>query len=53
MGACVKIHKEGGDATFIQKRLRWRSLAVMLYLRNTAKLATMQSKLIDNASNNK
>ena len=52
VGACVKIHEEGGDATFIQTRLRWRSLAFMLYLRNTAKLATMQSKLIDNASNN-
>ena len=52
VGACVKIHEEGGDATFIQTRLRWRSLAFMLYLRNTAKLATMQSKLIDNANNN-
>ena len=53
VGACVKIHEEGGDATFIQPRLRWRSLAFMLYLRNIEKLATMQNKLIDNASNNK
>ena len=53
VGTCVKMNEEGGDATLIQTRLRWRSLAFMLYLHNTAKLATMQRKLIDNASNNK
>ena len=52
VGAYVKLHEEGGDTTFIQTRLRWNSLAFMLYLRNTEKLAIMQSKLIDNASNN-
>ena len=41
VGACVKIHEEGGDATFIQTRIRCRSLAFMFCLRNTAKLATI------------
>ena len=52
VGAYVKNYERGCDSTFIQTRLRWRSLAFTYYLRNTEKLATIQSKIIDNPSNN-
>lgn len=52
VGTCVRIQKKDVDSNFIQISLRWCSLAFMLYLRNVAKLTTLQSKLIDNANNN-
>ena len=41
VGACVKICEDVGGVAFIQIRIRWFSLAFMLYLHNTAKLVTL------------
>ena len=49
---CVKIHEKDGNSIFIWTHPRWNSLVFKLYLREVTKLATIQSKLIDNASNN-
>lgn len=46
VGACVLLHESGAAPLFIQKRLRWRSLAFQMYLRNTASLASSHASLL-------
>ena len=47
VGACVLLHALGFTAEQIQFLLRWRSLAFMTYLRNTALLAITQAAAFD------
>ena len=42
VGAAVRLHVAGKDGPYMQIRLRWRSLAFMVYLRNTIEIADQQ-----------
>ena len=44
VGACVALHVLNKDTSFIQFRLRWRSDAFKMYLRNVAALAIQHCK---------
>ena len=49
VGACVVLHENNCPGEFIQVRLRWRSLAFLLYLRNTTKLAELHNNAVNAA----
>jgi hypothetical protein len=46
VGACVSLHETGALPDFIKNRLRWRSDAFLMYLRNTPQLAKKHSRLL-------
>ena len=49
VGACVVLHENNCSGEFIKVRLRWRSDAFLLYLRNTIKLAELHNTAVNNA----
>ena len=52
VGACVLLHETSQTPDFIKARLRWRSDAYLMYLRNTPKLANMYNAEISNSAEN-
>ena len=42
VGAAVRLHTAGKSGSYIQLRLRWRSKAFLVYLRNTIEIADQQ-----------
>jgi hypothetical protein len=50
VGACVALHGSGAAPDFIKNRLRWRSEAFLMYLRNTPQLALQHACLIGSDS---
>jgi len=48
VGACVLFHATGASSIDIQRRLRWRSDAFMMYLRNTIALADHHTAALSN-----
>ena len=49
VGACVVLHENNCTAEFIKVRLRWRSDAFLMYLRNTIKLASLHNVASNNS----
>ena len=49
VGACVNLHSQGESGENIKFRLRWRSDAFMMYLRNIIALAERHRDLLRNA----
>ena len=49
VGACVLLHSQNVTAEDIQFRLRWRSDAFRMYLRNVIQLAVKHTEVINNA----
>ena len=49
VGACVVLHENNCSGPFIKLRLRWRSEAFLVYLRNTIKLAKLHNDATNNA----
>ena len=49
VGACVVLHENNCSGAFIKLRLRWRSEAFLVYLRNTIKLAQLHNDATNNA----
>ena len=49
VGACVLLHAAGKDFEYIKFRLRWRSDAFRMYLRNVTELAVQHTAVLDNA----
>ena len=49
VGACVVLHENNSSAEFIKLRLRWRSDAFLVYLRNTIKLANLHNEATNNS----
>ena len=47
VGACVLLHETSQTPDFIKARLRWRSDAYLMYLRNTPKLANLHNIAIN------
>ena len=47
VGACVLLHETGQSPDFIKARLRWRSDAYQMYLRNTPKLAFLHNQAVN------
>ena len=50
VGACVVLHENNCSGAFIKLRLRWRSDAFLVYLRNTTKLAQLHNDATNNAT---
>ena len=42
VGAAVRLHNAGKAGSYIQPRLRWRSMTFMFYLQNTTKTSDQQ-----------
>jgi hypothetical protein len=49
VGACVNLYSQGESGENIKFRLRWRSDAFMMYLRNIIALAERHRDLLRNA----
>ena len=49
VGACVLLHETSQTPDFIKARLRWRSDAYLMYLRNTPKLAMLHNEATNNS----
>ena len=49
VGACVVLHENNSSGEFIKLRLRWRSDAFLVYLRNTIKLAELHNEASNNS----
>ena len=47
VGACVRLHVGGARGTFIQKRLRWKSVTFLNYLRQVPQLAKMHNDILN------
>ena len=42
VAAAVRLHNAGKTGSYIQPRLRWRSMTIMVYLQNTKKISDQQ-----------
>ena len=49
VSACVLLHETNQTPDFIKARLRWRSDAYLMYLRNTPKLALLHTQAVSNS----
>ena len=49
VGACVLLHETNQTSDFIKARIRWRSDAYLMYLRNTPKLAMLHTAAVNNS----
>ena len=49
VGACVLLHETSQTPDFIKARLRWRSDAYLMNLRNTPKLASLHTQAVNNS----
>ena len=50
VGSCVALHEAGKNGSFVQMRLRWRSLAFMMFFRNTIGLVRQHVEASANVS---